>query len=261
MNCDEAKLLIAAQHDGELDASSAARFAAHLANCDACRNELQQLAKLRSDLQQHGTHYAAPAYLKTRISNALAMQTQPPAPKKKAFKFSWAWLNAGFAGGGALAFTFMLSLYLSRPSDLDLLEQDIVATHARSMMVNHLSDVASTDQHTVKPWFADKLDFAPNVADFSAQGYPLVGGRLDYIDTRNVAAIIYRHRLHTINLLEWPERGHAPVAALSASREGYQMQHWSQNGMNYWLISDMNAQELNEFKTLLVAQVEKSEQR
>jgi anti-sigma factor (TIGR02949 family) len=258
MDCQEAKLLLEAHIDGELDAASAARVAAHLAECEQCRAEQRVLTGLKAALKQQGKQYAAPAHLRQRIVDSLP---RTPAARKKSFKFSWAWFNFSLAGGGALAFTFVFSLYLARPSDIDLLEQDVVAGHARSMMVGHLSDVASTDQHTVKPWFSDKLDFAPNVADFSAEGYPLVGGRLDYLDRRNVAAIVYRHRLHTLNLYQWPERGHGNVPSLSASREGYQLMHWTQNGMNYWLVSDMNAQDLNEFKNLLIAQVEKSEQR
>ncbi|HEX8957986.1 MAG TPA: zf-HC2 domain-containing protein [Burkholderiaceae bacterium] len=264
MHCEEAKKLLQADVDGELDAASSAQLAAHVAGCAACEAERAALADLKQALKQGQVH-AAPEALRRRIAIAIRNEAEQAAKRKsmprKSFKPSWAWLNGGFAGAGALAFAFMFSLYLSRPSDVDLLEQDVISGHARSMMVSHLSDVASTDQHTVKPWFADKLDFSPNVADFSAQGYPLVGGRLDYIDRHNVAAIVYHHRLHTINLYEWPERGHTAAPALSVSREGYQLQHWTAHGMNYWLVSDLNAQELNEFKGLLVAQVEKSEQR
>ncbi len=268
MHCEEAKQLLQADLDGELDAAGSARLAEHVAGCAACQAERAALADLKAALKQGQTH-AAPEALRRRVRLAIedaarkeTAEAAVRAPVKKApFKLSWAWLNGSFAGVGALAFAFMFSLYLSRPTDVDLLEQDVISGHARSMMVMHLSDVASTDQHTVKPWFADKLDFAPNVADFTAQGYPLVGGRLDYIDRHNVAAIVYHHRLHTINLYEWPERGHMAAPALATSREGYQLLHWTEHGMHYWLVSDMNSQELNEFKDLLVAQVEKSEQR
>jgi anti-sigma factor RsiW len=265
MHCEEAKRLLQADVDGELDAATSAHLAAHVAGCLDCQAERAALIDLKQALKQ-GQYHAAPGALRRRLHIAILDAARKEAvkavqPEKKPFKLSWAWLNGSFAGAGALAFAFMFSLYLSRPSDIDLLEQDVISGHARSMMASHLSDVASTDQHTVKPWFADKLDFAPNVADFSAEGYPLVGGRLDYVDRHNVAAIVYHHRLHTINLYEWPERGHTAAPALSVSREGYQLLHWSVNGMNYWLVSDMNAQELHEFKDLLVAQVEKSEQR
>jgi len=271
MHCEEAKRLLQADVDGELDAATSAHLAAHVAGCADCQTERAALLGLKQAVKQGRVH-AAPEALRRRLHIAIAdaahkeaalketAQAKKPAPKKP-FKLSWAWLNGSFAGAGALAFAFMFSLYLSRPSDVDLLEQDVISGHARSMMASHLSDVASTDQHTVKPWFADKLDFAPNVADFSAEGYPLVGGRLDYIDQHNVAAIVYHRRLHTINLYEWPERGHTAAPTLSVSREGYQLMHWNANGMNYWLVSDMNAQELNEFKDLLVARIEKSEQR
>jgi anti-sigma factor RsiW len=265
MHCEEAKRLLQADLDGELDAAGSAHLAAHVAGCAECQAERAALSDLKQSLKQAQAH-AAPEALRRRISiavhDAARKETAQRKPAgKKPFKLSWAWLNGGFAGAGALAFAFMFSLYLSRPSDVDLLEQDVISGHARSMMVTHLSDVASTDQHTVKPWFADKLDFAPNVADFSAQGYPLVGGRLDYIDRHNVAAIVYHRRLHTINLYEWPERGHTTAPDLATSRDGYQLLHWTEHGMHYWLVSDMNAQELNEFKDLLVARAEKSEQR
>ena len=268
MDCQEAKRLLQADVDGELDAAGSARLAAHVADCAECQAERAALHDLKQALRQGQTH-AAPEALRRRIKLAIedtarkeAAEAAAKAPLKKApFKLSWAWLNGGVAGVGTLAFAFMFTLYLSRPTDVDLLEQDVISGHARSMMVTHLADVASTDQHTVKPWFAGKLDFAPNVADFTTQGYPLVGGRLDYVDRHNVAAIVYHHRLHTINLYEWPERDHTAAPALSVSREGYQLLHWNENGMQYWLVSDMNAQELNEFKDLLIAQVEKSEQR
>ena len=265
MHCEEAKKLLQADADGELDAATSAHLSAHVAGCVECQAERAALLDLKQAIKQGQTH-AAPEALRRRLHIAIEDAARKDAVQKKAiakkpFKLSWAWLNGSFAGAGALAFAFIFSLYLSRPSDVDLLEQDVISGHARSMMASHLSDVASTDQHTVKPWFADKLDFAPNVADFSPQGYQLVGGRLDYIDRHNVAAIVYHRRLHTINLYEWPERGHTAAPALSVSREGYQLLHWTENGMNYWLVSDMNAQELNEFKDLLVAQVEKSEQR
>ncbi len=261
MNCEESSGLIEALSDGELDASGAARLAAHLAECEQCRLAQQRLAGLKNAIKAQSLQYVAPPHLRANIRAALQQES---AKRKKPFKlpqFSWAWLGAGLAGGGTLAFALMLSLYVTRPSELDLLEQDIVSGHARSLMVNHLADVASTDQHTVKPWFSDKLDFAPNVVDFSAQGYPLVGGRLDYIAQHNVAALVYRHRLHTLNLFEWPQRGGAAVAPVSVTREGYQLMHWTQSGMNYWLISDMNAQDLDEFKKLVVAKAESGEQR
>lgn len=247
--------------DGELDASGAARLAAHLAECEQCRAAQKQLTDLKILVREQGRQHAAPAHLRTRI---LASLPQPPAAEKKSFSLfnaSWAWINAALAGGGALAFMFLLSIYMGRPSDLDLLEQDVVAGHARSLMVSHLADVASTDQHTVKPWFSDKLDFAPNVVDLSPQGYSLVGGRLDYIAQRNVAALVYRHRLHTLNLYEWPQRDHDSNGQIAVTRQGYQLMHWTQNGMNYWLISDVNAQDLVEFKNLLIAQAEHGEQR
>jgi anti-sigma factor RsiW len=123
-------------------------------------------------------------------------------------------------------------------------------------MADHLADVASSDQHTVKPWFSGKLDFSPTVVDFAQQGFPLIGGRLDYLNQRPVAALAYRHRQHVVNLFVWPDKTRRDAPQQIVSRQGYQLIHWTEAGMCYWVISDMNIQDLSEFKRLLVTQIE-----
>jgi anti-sigma factor RsiW len=128
----------------------------------------------------------------------------------------------------------------------------VVASHIRSLMLNHLSDVASTDQHTVKPWFDGKLDFSPVVEDFASKGYPLVGGRLDYLNKQPVAALVYQRAKHIINLFSWPDdRPDLKEALQTATLQGYHLIHWVQGGSNYWAVSDLNESELTAFVQLL----------
>jgi anti-sigma factor RsiW len=129
--------------------------------------------------------------------------------------------------------------------------QDVVVNHVRSLLADHLTDVASSDRHTVKPWFAGKLDFAPSVVDLSAEGFPLVGGRLDYLEHRPVAALVYGRRKHTINLFIWPSEHASGGAPQSTTNQGYQIAHWHEAGTTYWAISDLNSGELRQFVQLI----------
>ena len=272
LDCNESQSLMASYIDGELDPASASRIGAHLETCQVCGPAYQQMRSLQKAVKTHGAHYAAPSHLKYRIQTGIQAQIQAqkqaerprPIPMPGLRKFAglpWAWINFGAATACSLAFAVMFSLYASAPSLQDRLEDEVVASHARSLMVTHLSDVISTDQHTVKPWFTGKLDFSPTVYDFAQQGFPLVGGRLDYLDQRPVAAMAYHHRLHVLNLFVWPETPHNDTPPITTSKQGYQLIHWTQSGMCYWVISDMNAQDLTEFKRLLSEQIAKDNTR
>jgi len=125
--------------------------------------------------------------------------------------------------------------------------QDVIAGHVRSLMANHLTDVLSADQHTVKPWFEGHVDFAPPVPDLTAQGFPLVGGRLDYLDKRPVAALVYRRQQHAINLFVWPALPGEARPASTVTYHGYNVVHWTMDGMTYWAVSTLNAQEMQAF--------------
>ena len=264
MDCKQSQESLSAYVDAELDAASAMQLALHVEDCPACRAALQELQSLRLQVARQATRYAAPEHLKHRIRTALAAEaplrsgSSRPAPRR-ASRWNWAWINLGLAGLSTTAFAVTLALYLGQPSGNELLEQELVASHFRALMPDHLADVASTDQHTVKPWFAGKLDYSPPVYDLAQQGYALIGGRLDYLNHRTVAAMAYQHRKHIINLYVWPAReGAGSTAPHTSSRQGFQLLRWRLGGMEYSAISDLNGQELAEFGRLLRAQVERA---
>jgi anti-sigma factor RsiW len=138
-------------------------------------------------------------------------------------------------------------------SSLNQLSEEVISSHVRSLLAEHLTDVASSDQHTVKPWFDGKLDFSPPVADLSGQGFPLVGGRLEYLNSRPVTALIYRRRQHVINVFIWPEDSNEPQTEYSVTRKGYNVVSFKSRGMSYWVVSDLNTKELTELTGLLHA--------
>lgn len=203
-------------------------------------------ALLRADAERH----SAPAALRTRIVSAIH-QADAETPRAAARPRAWQWLNMGaaFAMGVALSVTLVYFITANRAQDQ--LAQEVVASHVRSLMVAHLADVASTDQHTVKPWFAGKLDFSPPVHDLAAAGSPLVGGRLDYINGHAVAALVYQHRLHTINVFVWPRDDHSPTPPAAFVAQGFNVTGWQSAAMQFWVVSDLNAAELRQFAQAL----------
>jgi anti-sigma factor RsiW len=193
-------------------------------------------------IRNEATYHAAPAHLRARILASLPRESAAPA---------WRWKPWGLASGLAAAFALVLAVgvYVAMPGADEKLAEDIVAAHVRSLMVDHAFDVASSDSHTVKPWFAGKLNFSPPVFDLTTQGFALVGGRLDYLDRRPVAALVYRHRQHLINLFVWPSAGEEPARKIG--RQGFHLLGWAREGMNFWAVSDLNAEELAQFRAML----------
>lgn len=234
--------------DGELDLPHSLQVEQHLRDCPACAREHQSQQALRSALSASSLYFSAPASLRKRVvSNVRAAAKGEP----KAGVLSWRWLVVG--GSFALVAILLSGLVFIRPGPArdELLAQEVVSGHVRSLMANHLTDVASTDQHTVKPWFDGKLDFAPPVVDLTTQGFPLVGGRLDYVGSRPVAALVYQRRQHFINLFVWPEAAESGGGNKMASRQGYNLIYWHRAGMAYWAVSDLNLSELQEFSQAL----------
>jgi anti-sigma factor RsiW len=240
--CDRV-LLVQAEFDGELDAAEAASLAQHRAQCGVCRESCDALAASRAAVRAGATYHRAGAALRRAVEAALLGAAEPapaPAPRRRA---PWWRAAASFGIGAALA--AMLVLVVRPVGGSDSLVAAVIDDHVRSLQPGHLSDVISTDQHTVKPWFDGRLDFAPPVKDLAAEGFPLVGGRLDYLGGRTVAALAYTHGKHTINLMIWPARGGAQPA--SADRSGYHVIHWTADGMSLWAVSDLEREQLEAF--------------
>lgn len=248
MNCQQTRELIHGYVDGELDLVKSLEIEEHLKSCEACARAYEQIRGLRSALTNNALRFEPPSGVERRVRTALRKQDDSSA---KAPFLLWRWLPAGAALLGALLVVIVVAGMFRRPSSSDVVAQEIVSSHVRSLMANHLLDVKSTDQHTVKPWFEGKLDFSPPVKDLKAQGFPLDGGRLDYIGNRPVAVVVYKHGQHPINLFVWPSDG-TPVTNQQASvQQGFNLIRWSNEGMSYWVVSDLNLAELQQFVQLL----------
>jgi anti-sigma factor RsiW len=250
MTCDEAKILLHALIDGELDAGHAREVEGHIATCPGCAEELKVYRELSKAIAGADLHYTAPLALRRRIEASLP-QTQ--APSRRA-------VLRGFAMGSAvsaIAATGLVAIVL-RNDDQQRLESEIVSAHLRSLQAGHLTDVLSTDQHTVKPWFNGRLDVAPPVIDLTALGFTLIGGRLDYVDARPIGAIVYKRRLHVINLFVAVTASAEPRAARMDTFQGFNVRSWSQGGLNYWAVSDLAADELAEFGDKFEAAIKNS---
>jgi anti-sigma factor RsiW len=165
--------------------------------------------------------------------------------------FHWRWASAFASVVLIIGLAWGVSSHWVRSADETLLVNDIVSSHVRSMMANHITDVSSSDSHTVKPWFSGKLDYSPPTKDLTEQGFRLIGGRLDYLDNRPVAALVYQHSQHFINLYVWPSNSVPAIQEEQTARQGYNLIHWTKSGMSYWLISELNLTELNECARLL----------
>jgi anti-sigma factor RsiW len=238
--CPDRTMLLHALLDDELDAVNAAACEAHLRDCAGCAAELDRLRAVRTTLEDPALRYTAPAALRASIDAALPANDDPARPPSR---FAWASLGAGMAAAAALLLT--VALPHPQASDGDIARQ-LVSGHVRSLLANHLVDVVTSDQHVVKPWFNGRIDFSPATPDLKAQGFPLVGGRLDYIGGRVVPAIVYHRRLHTINLFAWPIGG--PVPTANTAPDGYHLRHWQQGGLDYWAVSDIGDGDLAAFE-------------
>jgi anti-sigma factor RsiW len=247
MNCGSVEPLIGAVLDGELDAAQLLDIQEHLEQCSSCQNAYREFEQLQKDIRaaQH-LFYRAPASLAGRVHASLTASSSG-APTTRAASYSWKWLAV--AASVLLAFSVGLNVFSFRRgfSEDQLIAQEVMSDHVRSMLTNRQVDVISSDRHTVKPWFGDKLDFSPEVRDLSPQGFPLIGGRVDYIHQRPVAALVFHRAKHVINLFTWPSNSHDAAAE---SQNGFHVISWTRDGMTYWAISDLNLDELKQFVQL-----------
>ena len=251
MSCQRAQELIHGYVDGELDLVRSLEVEQHIHECEICSRAYRSQTTLRSSLKNDSLYYTAPDKLKQRIQSSLRKEAKS---EMLPHGFGWRWLTVG----ASLAFMLLIGVAISRvvPSRVNPsvdLAQEIVSNHVRSLLPggSHLTDVLSSDQHTVKPWFDGKVDFAPPVKDFAGQDFRLYGGRLEYLNNRTVATLIYQRRLHYINLFIWPAEQAGSTGEVTIQRQGYNLIHWTGSGMNYWAISDLNSVELHEFARLV----------
>jgi anti-sigma factor RsiW len=247
VNCNDAQMLIPGYLDGELDLVSSLKIEEHLRTCTTCMRLYANQQVLRAALRTDKLYFQAPAGLQRRIQVSLRQASKTNAAP---WRLPWRWFGVAAALACAVLLVWGLARGWSTPTAEDRLAQEVLSSHVRSLMGDHLADVASTDQHTVKPWFDGKLDFSPPVEDLASQGFPLIGGRLDYLDNRPVAALVYQRQKHFINLFVWPTPQAARAPAIE-TLQGYNLVHWAQSGMTYWAVSDLNDSELQEFVRLL----------
>ncbi len=263
MACADKALLLHAYVDDELDLVRSLEVEEHLKTCPACAEELSSHRTLRSSLSSGNVYHRAPQELKARIRAAAVGDSAPPLDNRPPSVASirpaaqrrpiFEWLAAAAAILIAVALGSRLGPGIGGGSRLDLIADEAIASHIRSLQPGHLMDVQSTDQHTVKPWFDGKLDFSPPVTDFSDQGFPLIGGRLDYIDHRNVAALVYQRRKHFINVFVWPESSGGNSSSLESQRflNGYNFLSWQHGGVYFCVVSDVSVGDLRQLKELL----------
>jgi anti-sigma factor RsiW len=247
MTCDDTKLLMHAYLDDELDAVQSAAMARHLQDCAACAASYGLHGRLRKALAQPGLYRRAPDALRERWSptQPAPRPSLPTSSRPRRAPLAYA-MAAGFAGALLLTSPAWIIALQQRGADNNPVVAEAISSHIRSLQAQHLMDVVSTDQHTVKPWFEGKLDFSPRVKDLVGEGFPLIGGRLDAIDGRSVAALIYKRHLHVINLYQWPADS-ATTAQPEVQRHGYTVIRWTAEGMGYIAISDVSAGDLKQF--------------
>jgi anti-sigma factor RsiW len=253
MNCKECHDYIDAYIDNELDISSTILVKQHLRDCPDCRQLLESRKAVGALLDNPHVRFAVPDSLLGRIQSARPVsRSEVKEQSKTRFRIPWFSIPLAFAATIAV----MLGLALLNQGGVfdrshnNSIAQDVISSHLRSLLATHLFDVPSTDQHTVKPWFDGKLKFSPPVHDFAEHGFRLTGGRLDYLNGREVAALVYQRRLHIINLFIWPSESTRNTVATSFSKDGYNVLYWADEGFEFWAVSDVNAEDIRAFADL-----------
>jgi anti-sigma factor RsiW len=258
-NCADYETLLHALVDGELDAGHVRDVEKHVAGCADCATKLKSIRTMRDAMRDTnagaGLREAAPAHLRSRIEAMFPAPTPAfapataHAPKDGRMYRWWRTFLGGFSIGTALSAAVAATLVIGvfRSDQNQQVADEVVSAHIRSLQAGHLMDVVTSDQHTVKPWFNGKLDVSPPVIDLTAEGFTLLGGRLDYIDGEPVASVIYQRRKHVINLFVAQRLGSAQAGAMAKTVQGYNVRHWSEQGLDFWAVSDLAGDELDEF--------------
>jgi anti-sigma factor RsiW len=254
MDCGQARDLMDGYTDGELDPVTASAIERHLQTCAACKQAYAQQSALRGLVRHHAAYYTAPAALTNRIREQTAALGARVVVDKRTPR--WQWLPLVTAVAATAVVTWIAAtLQIQTAASDERMTQEVIAGHARGVLTNHLVDVASSDRHTVKPWLSARLDFSPPVVDLASAEFPLVGGRVDYLDNRPVAALVFHHRQHVITLFVWPEAGSGGAAPVeTSSKQGYNVLHWTDAGMTFWAISDLNTPEVKAFAQAYISQ-------
>jgi len=251
MNCREAQQWRHALVDGELELAKTAEVENHIADCPNCDKAIEDLKTLRALVRSSEPAFKAPTGLWDRVRPTAASTPESTVVARP--RFTRPWLQWAFPAAIATLLVALAFVTISTRSANRQTVRELASSHIRSLQAGHLMDVVSTDQHTVKPWFDGKLDFAPTVNNLAAENFPLVGGRLDYIGERTVAALIYSRAKHTINLFIWPAADGSSALDNAVVERGYNLVHWTDSGMEFWAVSDLNRVELQEFARLFRA--------
>jgi anti-sigma factor RsiW len=242
--------LAQAYADGQLELSEALEVEHHLETCNRCRASCRSQRALSTAIAQNAPYFRAATSLLDRLEAGIEFLAEPsPTPNRippRRREPLWRALSLAASAAFLIILSAGIISRFNASSPEDRTMHDVVSNHIRSLMVTHLADVVSTDQHTVKPWFNGKLNFSPPVRDFAADGFPLIGGRIDLVNNQPVAALVYRRNKHYINLFVWPS-SRVSEPEQFASRRGYNVIHWAESGVNYWAISDVNRGALEDF--------------
>jgi mycothiol system anti-sigma-R factor len=241
VECREVDDRLGAYLDGELEPAASTSVRDHADTCAACRQRLANLESI-GRMVRRAPYYQAPDGLRARLTHARRRSAATP------HWLAWAAAAVVVASlAGSIVFVRSSTRPVRTPNPVDTVAQEVVSSHVRALMGAHLFDVRSTDQHTVKPWFLGKLDFSPPVTDLAQAGFPLTGGRLDYVAGHPVAALVYTRGQHTINVFVWPEASDAVGSSDARAIRGFHVRHWMRGGMSYWAVSDVNDAELDQF--------------
>jgi anti-sigma factor RsiW len=250
MECERASTLLSGVIDSALGPIARMRVHRHIAGCGACAARLEELRAMQAALRTKLPYHRAPPGLAARIGAALPREEPPPAvagtgPRRWLHMPAFSLVGTGLAG--ALAGVALTVAVIGGQSDKTM---DVIDSHIRSMQAQHLTDVQTSDQHTVKPWLSARLDVSPPVRDLKDDGYPLIGGRLDYVDGHPAAAVVYQRAKHVINLFAWASPG-ANEPFRDETRQGFNIVTWRRDGIRYYAVSDVEADQLAQFARLV----------